>query len=234
MDEICRGTEMAKGTCIAGSIIETLDHIGCLGIISTHLHDIFNLPLTTKSTVYKAMGTEIVDGCTRPTWKLVDGVCRESLAFETAQREGIPEAIIRRAEELYFSINGSGTCSQRVVAKIEHLSPGSDVNGLDETSDSLRRISNDFSSFGMEILSPREILLKEVESIITIICQKKLIELYKQKNLSELAEVSCVAVGAREQPPPSTIGASSIYVMCRPDKKLYIGQVTSFPWTYWR
>ncbi|XXG90652.1 hypothetical protein AAC387_Pa12g2369 [Persea americana] len=223
MDEICRGTEMAKGTCIAGSIIETLDHIGCLGIISTHLHDIFNLPLTTKSTVYKAMGTEIVDGCTRPTWKLVDGVCRESLAFETAQREGIPEAIIRRAEELYFSINGSGTCSQR-VAKIEHLSPGSDVNGLDETSDSLRRISNDFSSFGMEILSPREILLKEVESIITIICQKKLIELYKQKNLSELAEVSCVAVGAREQPPPSTIGASSIYVMCRPDKKLYIGQ----------
>lgn len=234
MDEICRGTEMGKGTCIAGSIIETLDHIACLGIVSTHLHDIFNLPLTTKSTVYKAMGTEIADGRTMPTWKLVDGVCRESLAFETAQREGIPEAIIRRAEELYFSINGSGPCSEKDDAKIKHLNSGSDVNGFVEASDSSRRISNGFNSFGTEILNPREILLKEVESVVTIICQKKLIELYKQKNLSELAEVSCVTVGAREQPPPSTIGASSVYVLFRPDKKLYIGQVTSFPPAYWR
>ncbi|WJZ84748.1 hypothetical protein VitviT2T_004340 [Vitis vinifera] len=37
MGEICRGTETAKGTCIAGSIVETLDKIGCLGIASTHL-----------------------------------------------------------------------------------------------------------------------------------------------------------------------------------------------------
>ncbi|PKI50077.1 hypothetical protein CRG98_029515 [Punica granatum] len=39
IDEICRGTETAKGTCIAGSIIETLDKIGCLGIVSTRLQD---------------------------------------------------------------------------------------------------------------------------------------------------------------------------------------------------
>ncbi|KAJ0092220.1 hypothetical protein Patl1_25724 [Pistacia atlantica] len=62
IDEICRGTETAKGTCIAGSIIETLDKIGCLGIVSTHLHGIFDLPLNTKNTMYKAMGTEYVDG----------------------------------------------------------------------------------------------------------------------------------------------------------------------------
>uniref|UniRef100_A0A175YP34 DNA mismatch repair proteins mutS family domain-containing protein n=1 Tax=Daucus carota subsp. sativus TaxID=79200 RepID=A0A175YP34_DAUCS len=42
VDEICRGTETAKGTCIAGSIIETLDFIGCLGIVSTHLHEQIN------------------------------------------------------------------------------------------------------------------------------------------------------------------------------------------------
>lgn len=76
VDEICRGTETAKGTCIAGSIIETLDKIGCLGIVSTHLHDIFSLPLTTKNTVHKAMGSEYVDGQPKPTWKLIDEIGR--------------------------------------------------------------------------------------------------------------------------------------------------------------
>ena len=101
IDEICRGTETAKGTCIAGSIIETLDRIGCLGIVSTHLHGIFTLPLNINNTVHKAMGTTFIDGQTIPTWKLTDGVCRESLAFETARREGVPELIIRRAEYIY-------------------------------------------------------------------------------------------------------------------------------------
>lgn len=103
IDEICRGTETAKGTCIAGSIIETLDKVGCLGIVSTHLHGIFNLPLDTNNTVYKAMGTVYTDGRTIPTWKLINGICRESLAFETAKNEGVSEAIIQRAEDLYLS-----------------------------------------------------------------------------------------------------------------------------------
>ena len=62
IDEICRGTETAKGTCIAGSITERLDTVGCLGIISTHLHGIFDLPLSLSNTEFKAMGTEVIDG----------------------------------------------------------------------------------------------------------------------------------------------------------------------------
>ncbi|XP_027189177.1 DNA mismatch repair protein MSH1, mitochondrial-like isoform X1 [Cicer arietinum] len=93
VDEICRGTEAAKGTCIAGSIIETLDSIGCLGIVFTYLHEIFTLPLNIKNTVHKAMGTTCIDGQTKPTWKLTDSICTESIAFETSKREGIAEEI---------------------------------------------------------------------------------------------------------------------------------------------
>lgn len=214
VDEICRGTETAKGTCIAGSILETLDQIGCMGVVSTHLHGIFDLPLATKNTVHKAMGTEIVDGRIRPTWKLIDGVCRESLAFETARREGIPETIIRRAEELYLSINVKADSKEGSV-NIYH------TNSIGEDYDSL--ITRTESSVG-----DMKLLQKEVESAVTIICQKKLIELYKKKITSELAEVFCFAIGVREQPPPSTVGTSSIYILFRPDKKLYVGQVT-FP-----
>lgn len=46
------------------------------------------------------MGTKEVDGQLYPTWKLVDGACRESLAFEVARKEGVPAAVVDRAQEL--------------------------------------------------------------------------------------------------------------------------------------
>ncbi|MCD9639805.1 DNA mismatch repair ATPase msh1 [Datura stramonium] len=114
------------------------------------------------------MGAEYVDGQPIPTWKLINGICKESLAFETAQREGIPEILIQRAEELYNS------------------------------------------AYRNQISKKKD--------------QKRLSELYKMKNPSEVATVKCVLIAAREQPAPSTIGASSVYIMLRPDKKFYVGQ----------
>ncbi|GAV62203.1 MutS_V domain-containing protein/GIY-YIG domain-containing protein/MutS_I domain-containing protein [Cephalotus follicularis] len=224
VDEICRGTETAKGTCIAGSIVEILDKIGCLGIVSTHLHGIFMLPLTTKNTVYKAMGTEYVDGQTKPTWQLIDGICRESLAFETAKREGIPEVLIQRAEDLYLSVYGNELHSGRINTRLEQFFSDTIVNGSEEAQLELSRSGAGVANHKTQLWSTMEILQKELESAITDICQMKLIELYKQKNVTENAVIQCVTIAAREQPPPSTVGASSVYVMLRPDKKLYIGQ----------
>jgi DNA mismatch repair ATPase MutS len=190
IDEICRGTETAKGTCIAGSVLETLDHVGCLGIISTHLHGLFDLPLSTNNTVFKAMSTDIVNGVIKPTLKLTDGVCRESLAFQTAQREGMPNPIIKRAEELYNCMKESKLLYVLAV-------PGTEFNRAVKASES-------------------EPLAKKVERSILIICQKGVVTAGK---------VTCVTVGPREQPPPSTVGASCLYVIIRSDRKLYVGQV---------
>lgn len=226
IDEICRGTETAKGTCIAGSVIETLDEIGCLGIVSTHLHGIFDLPLKIKKTVYKAMGAEYVDGQPIPTWKLIDGICKESLAFETAQREGIPEILIQRAEELYNSAYGNQI--PRKIDQIRPLCSDIDLNSTDNSSDQLngtRQIALDSST---KLMHRMGISSKKLEDAICLICEKKLIELYKMKNPSEMPMVNCVLIAAREQPAPSTIGASSVYIMLRPDKKLYVGQVHLF------
>ncbi|KAL6903538.1 hypothetical protein ACP4OV_004351 [Aristida adscensionis] len=216
IDEICRGTETAKGTCIAGSIIERLDNVGCIGIISTHLHGIFDLPLSLTNTDFKAMGTEVVDGCIQPTWRIMDGICKESLAFQTARGEGMPEMIIRRAEELYLAMSSNGKQTTSVVYQ-EPSNAYSSVNCLVQQPDSLRtRLELPSGTFGL--------LCKEVESTVTMICKKKLLDLYNKRSISELAEVVCVAVGAREQPPPSTVGRSSVYVIIRSDNKLYVGQ----------
>ncbi|GAY46604.1 hypothetical protein CUMW_098340 [Citrus unshiu] len=222
IDEICRGTETAKGTCIAGSIIETLDNIGCLGIVSTHLHGIFSLPLKIKNAVYKAMGTEYLDGQTVPTWKLVDGICRESLAFQTAKREGVPETIIQRAEDLYMSVYVKDNSSKRIDANGRfHSAPKTD--GSDEAHPNLSKTRVGSVHHEIESKMKMEVSRKEIERAINVICQKKLTELSKQET-SELAGVNCVMIAAREQPPPSIIGASCVYVMLRPDKKLYVGQ----------
>ncbi|KAK6914173.1 DNA mismatch repair protein MutS-like, N-terminal [Dillenia turbinata] len=224
VDEICRGTETAKGTCIAASIIETLDTIGCLGIVSTHLHGIFSLPLNTKRVVYKAMGTEFVNGQTKPTWKLRDGICRESLAFETAQREGMPVDIIQRAEQLYLStyvrdMSSGGDQTKSVCDPVDGA-----VNGSAEACQWLSRIGRVAVSLRNGSESQMEALGKDIERAVAMICQNQLIQLYKQKGTSEVAEVNCVFVRAREIPPPSTIGSSCLYIMVRPDKRLYVGQ----------
>ncbi len=100
VDEICRGTDVEKGSFIAASVVEALDHICCIGILSTHLHNLLDMELQTSNVVLKAMGTKEVNGQVEPTWKLGDGACRESLAFDVARKEGVPEPVVQRAEEL--------------------------------------------------------------------------------------------------------------------------------------
>ncbi|KAK1592802.1 hypothetical protein Q3G72_030631 [Acer saccharum] len=224
VDEICRGTETAKGTCIAGSIVETLDKIGCLGIISTHLHGIFALPLNITNTVYKAMGTEYVDGQTKPTWKLIDGICRESLAFETAKKEGVPETIIQRAEDLYLSVYAKKNSLERIDWKGGQLCSETMVNGSEKAHLQWSNSSAESVHHKTNSIMTMEVVRKEVESAISLIYQKKLIQLNSLEDASELAVVSCFAIAAREQPPPSIIGSSCVYIMLRPDKKLYVGQ----------
>ena len=91
------------------------------------------------------------------------------------------------------------------------------VNGLVDRPDGLE---NGFKlpsgAFGL--------LPKDVESIVTAKCKDKLLDLYNKRSISELVEVVCVTVGAREQLPPSTVGRSSIYIIIRRDNKLYVGQ----------
>ncbi|GER52219.1 DNA mismatch repair protein [Striga asiatica] len=194
IDEICRGTETAKGTCIAGSIIEKLDSINCLGIVSTHLHGIFDLPLKTKNAVFKAMGARLVNNQTVPTWKLMDGICRESLAFETAQREGVPEDLIKRAHDLYISVYGEKS-SLKLGNSCYEVKVG------EKSGPTEKGVAERF-----------EILWEKVENAVVSVCGEK------------LGDLRCVSIGAKEQAPPSTIGGSSVYVMIRPDKKIYVGE----------
>lgn len=72
-----------------------------------------------------------------------------------------------------------------------------------------------------------EVLRQEVERAVTEICQDYILERKNKRIALELPEIKCLLVGTREQPPPSVVGSSCVYVILRPDKKLYVGEVNT-------
>jgi hypothetical protein len=101
VDELGRGTSPKDGTRLAGAVLEAMAKAGMSGIFATHLHDMLQLPLEAKERIStKRMAIERDEDNYDWTYQLEDGVCTDSLALVTAAQFGLPEEIIRRAEEL--------------------------------------------------------------------------------------------------------------------------------------
>ena len=102
IDELGRGTEASHGTAMAGAVIEALDAAGARGVFATHLHGLLDLDLDLSPFARRArMETATVaGGRVAPTWRMVPGECRESLALQTAVDMGVNDAVVRRSEAL--------------------------------------------------------------------------------------------------------------------------------------
>ncbi len=98
IDEFGSGTEPAAGGAIAEAILGELDRRGVYGVITTHY---------TNLKLYAARGeTGVVNGAMAfdtqriaPLFKLEMGLPGNSFAFELARKMGLPEAIVKDAEE---------------------------------------------------------------------------------------------------------------------------------------
>ena len=114
LDEIGRGTEAAGGAGIAGAMLESLAARGAQGLFATHLHEILSMqlaPLPDGRPIPRMRMETSPDptrpGRVRPTWRVVDGECTESLALQVAEDCGLPADVVRRAEELADGILAS-------------------------------------------------------------------------------------------------------------------------------
>ena len=98
IDEFGSGTEPAAGGAIAEAILAELDRRGVYGVITTHY---------TNLKLFAARGeTGVVNGAMAfdtqrisPLFKLETGLPGNSFAFELARKMGLPEAIVKDAEE---------------------------------------------------------------------------------------------------------------------------------------
>ena len=98
IDEFGSGTEPAAGGAIAEAILAELDRRGSYGVITTHYT---NLKLyASREDTHVQNGAMMFDVQNiAPLFRLETGLPGNSFAFELARKTGLPENIIRDAEE---------------------------------------------------------------------------------------------------------------------------------------
>ena len=98
IDEFGSGTEPAAGGAIAEAILAELDRRGTYGVITTHY--------TNLKLYASAAGSHVVNGAMMfdaqkiaPLFRLEMGLPGNSFAFELARKMGLPENIVKDAED---------------------------------------------------------------------------------------------------------------------------------------
>mmetsp|Transcript_21181 Transcript_21181/g.52084 ORF Transcript_21181/g.52084 Transcript_21181/m.52084 type:complete len:1044 (-) Transcript_21181:951-4082(-) len=99
MDEVGSGTDPAQGVAIAQSLLEALLETGCRVAITTHYMALKQLAASDDR--FSVAGMQFVKG--RPTYKLLPGTVGESFAISVAERLGLPQSVIARANDLLDS-----------------------------------------------------------------------------------------------------------------------------------
>jgi len=97
IDEFGSGTEPTAGGAIAEAVLARFEQIGAYGVITTHYT---NLKLYANNSSGVSNGAMLFDvaGIT-PLFKLEQGLPGNSFAFELARNIGLPETIVKDAEE---------------------------------------------------------------------------------------------------------------------------------------
>ena len=97
IDEFGSGTEPTAGGAIAEAVLDSLAERGTYGVITTHYT---NLKLYASNSAHVANGAMQFDAAAiTPLFTLEQGLPGNSFAFELARKIGLPDEIIRSAEE---------------------------------------------------------------------------------------------------------------------------------------
>src|SRR5574344_1741895 len=97
IDEFGSGTEPTAGGAIAETILAEIEQRGVFGIITTHYTNLKFYAERSTGAINGAMLFDIAK--IQPLYKLEMGLPGNSFAFELARKIGLPEQIVKQAEE---------------------------------------------------------------------------------------------------------------------------------------
>jgi DNA mismatch repair protein MutS2 len=95
LDELGAGTDPTEGAALGRAILDQLDGIGCLAMVTTHLGDLKTYAFHNKSAENAAV--EFDAETLRPTYRLQIGQFGMSNALKIARRLKLPRDLLRRA-----------------------------------------------------------------------------------------------------------------------------------------
>lgn len=97
LDELAAGTDPGEGSALAIALLEELHARESLVVATTHFNEIKTFAARTPGCRNARMAFD--PGTLAPTYRLEEGEAGDSYALAIARKHGIPESIIRRAEE---------------------------------------------------------------------------------------------------------------------------------------
>jgi DNA mismatch repair protein MutS2 len=114
LDELGSGTDPVEGAALAVSILEYLKNRSCLVIATTHYQEVKMFAIEEDGVENASCEFDI--NTLKPTYRLITGMPGKSQAFAIAQRLGLSEDIIKKAER---HVTGESKRFEKTVETLE-------------------------------------------------------------------------------------------------------------------
>ncbi len=114
MDEMGAGTDPAEGAALGRSILDELDSVGCLAIVTTHIGDLKTYAFTNPRAENAAVEFDLET--LRPRYRLHIGDIGQSNALQIARRLALPEHLVARAAR-YLDEGQGGTHPELAIVQ---------------------------------------------------------------------------------------------------------------------
>lgn len=117
LDELGAGTDPAEGAALGRAILDELDSIGVLAMVTTHIGDLKTYALTNPRAENAAVEFDIET--LQPRYRLHIGDVGQSNALKIARRLNLPEHLVARAERYLQQREGAGRPEEwELIAKM--------------------------------------------------------------------------------------------------------------------
>lgn len=161
MDEVGRGTSTEDGFSIAWAVSEyLLNTIKCKTLFATHYHELTRM--SHERLKLLCMDVSENDGDVVFLRKIKDGASENSYGIHVASLAGVPECVIKRAEEILSGLQKTDGIASSVIETKEYSEPPSSAPRLSENLPGLfsdeELILDEILSVDTDGITPREAL----------------------------------------------------------------------------
>jgi DNA mismatch repair protein MutS2 len=116
MDEMGAGTDPAEGAALGRAILDEIDSIGSLAIVTTHIGDLKTYAFTNPRAENAAVEFDLET--LRPRYRLHIGDIGQSNALQIARRLNLPEHLVARASKYLVEGQGKHLPEMEIVQKL--------------------------------------------------------------------------------------------------------------------